>query len=402
MPSTADVDALMKCWSPTWADLPIFSPGSIGRGVFNDLWQMVADYHAENPQRHLGLPINYERVMGEMVALASWATPGPFGNALRRAVRNPDYAPDFTWPQGETNSFHYRHLIVEQLGYLLAKLAEHMRQRCLCLDITSSAFADYAGILGRLSETFDLGVYNLNYDTLAIRSLPDAFTGFSKGRFDPRAVATRTDWNFVYHLHGSVHHTLAGSAMRQNVVWQDDLSGDFVDSQPLMPSAAAEFRTVIPSTLVAGGFKLDQLLAEPAQSLYASMVRHIQQADAILIAGYGFGDVHVNRALLNRFAVNHEDQRGRPPAVVVTKTAPGGALIGDRQGYEFFARELTESLSFRYLSSDATPAPRYALQELLARGLFETDPAGHTRIWHGGFIEVHAHLDQFISALKGR
>jgi hypothetical protein len=34
--------------------------------------------------------------------------------------------------------------------------------------------------------------------------------------------------------------------------------------------------------------------------LQAALVRHVYEADAILIGGYGFADVHVNRALRNR------------------------------------------------------------------------------------------------------
>lgn len=400
LPSTATLDALMKTWSPQWSDPPVVPAGGIGRGVFNDLWDIVAAYREENPQRHLGLPLNYERVLGEMVALASWMTPSPFGNALRRAVR--DGAPDagFTWPQDQEKPFFYRLWIIDQLGFLVRQLAAHLRQCCVAVDETSTAYADYGAILQRLAEEFDLGVYNLNHDNLAIRALPQAFTGFREGRFDPLAVATRTAWDFIYHLHGSVHFSLSGTSLRPNMVWRDDLTGPFEDTQPLNPSMAAEFRPVIPTTLVAGGFKLDQILADPAQAFYAALVRHAQEADAFLIAGYGFGDVHVNRALLNRYAADPNRPRGRPQTTVITKTAAPAARIGDREGHEFFAWEMTHTLSTRFNTMGATPAPTLTIEELIDRGVCESDPFGRARVWHGGFIEAKARLDQIVRSLQ--
>jgi hypothetical protein len=400
MPSTGEIDNLMQAWSSRWSNLPTFPIGSVGRGVFGDLWDMVSAYQRQNPQPQLGLRLNYEKILGEMVALASWTTPSPFGNALRNTVQDPRLSSAFTWPQGHEEPYFYRHLIIEQLGFLVGCLANHMRQRCRDLDVTSNAFGDYAEILQRLAEAFDVGIYNLNYDDLAVRALPQAFTGFSGGKFDAQAVADRTSWNFIYHLHGSVHYSLSGSSLRPNILWKDDLAGEFEDSQPLMPSMAAEFRPVIPTTLVAGGFKLDQLLAEPAQSFFASLVRHAQQADAFLIAGYGFADVHVNRALQNRFAVDANGPRGRPQTIVATKTDPPFGLIGDREGHEFFAWELTHTLSTRFSSSGATPGLRFSISELIDRGVFESDPFGRARIWHGGFSQARDHLDQLVRSLQ--
>jgi hypothetical protein len=390
----------MKTWSAQWSDPPAVPAGSIGRGVFNDLWDVVAAYRDENPQRQLNLPLNYERVLGEMVALASWMTPSPFGNALRRAVQDGRPFAEFTWPKDQQKPFFYRLWIVDQLGFLIRQLAAHLRHCCLAVDETTAAYADYGAILGRLAEEFDLGIYNLNHDNLAVRALPQAFTGFRDGRFDALAVATRSMWNFVYHLHGSVHFSLSGNTLRPSMVWRDDLTGPFEDSHPLNPNMAGEFRPVIPTTLVAGGFKLDQILADPAQSYYAALVRHAQEADAFLFAGYGFGDVHVNRALLNRYAAAPNGPRGRPQTVVITKTSSPAALIGDREGHEFFAWELTHTLSTRFSSLQARSAPVLTVDELIDCGVYETDPFGRARVWHGGFIEALMRLDQIVRSLQ--
>ena len=390
----------MKDWSADWSALPTYPAGAAGRGVFRDLWDLIEAYYRQDPQPQLGIGLNYERVLGQMVALASWASPPPFGNTLSQAVRDPAFSSAFTWPEQENGEpYFHRHLITDQLGDLIGRLAGHLRQRCLAVDEASPPFADYAAILRTLAERFDVGVYNLNYDNLALRALPGSFTGFEGGAFRPEVVINREEWNFVYHLHGSVHHSLTGSSQRQTIVWQDDLTGTFTDSAPLMISFAAEFRPVFPATLVAGGFKLDQMLAEPAQTLFASMTRHVQQADAFLIAGYGFGDFHVNRALQNRFALAHNANRGRPNVVVVTKTNRDGLRMADRQGRDYLAWEVTHTLATRFATAEATPAPPWSLAEMIDHGHFETDYWGRARIWHGGFSELAGQAERLVEAL---
>src|SRR5713101_8674016 len=118
---------------------------------------------------------------------------------------------------------------------------------------------------------------------------------------------------FAYQLHGSVHHTLereSGNSIR----WQPDLGVQFFDGhQGLATDRRSEGKPFPTSTLIAGGFKLDQLLVEPFQSLYATLVRHAYEADAILIGGYGFSDPHINRALQNRMKCAAERREPRPP-----------------------------------------------------------------------------------------
>src|SRR5262249_7904404 len=72
------------------------------------------------------------------------------------------------------------------------------------------------------------------------------------------------------------------------------------------------------TTLVAGGFKLDQLLVEPFQSFHAALICCAYEADGIVIGGYGFGDTHVNRALQNPLLRNTT----RPPIMLLTWPPP--------------------------------------------------------------------------------
>lgn len=397
IPGVSDIDALMKDWSRGWKG-DIGMP-SAGEGTFNDLWKMLEAYEAENPQPQLGMRVNFEYVLGEMTALASWVSPSPFGNALRRMVADGAPGRDFTWARQQHDDraqkpYFYRHLVIEQLAMLLRRLAQHMREKCRNLDQGAANFAEYKTIIDTLNDQFDVGIYNLNYDTLAVRAWPDAFTGFTEGKFDPRAIGARDQWGFIYHLHGSVHWSLPRDFAFQHLpVWQDDLSAEFDDSRPLEANMASHFVPIVPSTLVAGGYKLDQLLADPVQTFYASLVRHAQQADCVLIAGYGFGDVHVNRTLKNRFMRSRHDPNDRPPVVLLTWAPKNGLSIGARQGHDFYSWELTHSINTTFPQNGS-------VAEFVDQGRFEEDNHYRVAVWHGGFLESRPLLDDITRRLN--
>jgi hypothetical protein len=133
-----------------------------------------------------------------------------------------------------------------------------------------------------LQDEFDVGIYNLNYDNLAVAALTEFYPGFSgAGQFDPCGVHERTEWSFIYHLHGSVHHTLKGNSTA-SIQWQMDLNSEFTDEKRGQPiNKTTDGKSFPLSTLIAGGFKLDQLLIEPFHSFYAaSNARHSTARDS--------------------------------------------------------------------------------------------------------------------------
>jgi hypothetical protein len=267
-----------------------------------------------------------------------------------------------------------------------------MRERSKTLNIDAPEFRDYRRIVSRLRDEIEVGVYNLNYDNVAIGAWPDAFTGFHHGKFDARAVSIRKEWEFIYHLHGSVHNSLAAIGAARVVVWENDLnSSNFNDSDALWPNMAEEGKPLVPSTLIAGAFKLDQLLADPFQTFYASLIRHAHEADAVLVAGYGFGDLHVNRALQNRLSIAPVSDT--PPVVVVTICDDSSQQMGIRQNWDIWARRLGEALNTTFDNHQPVP------QQLFEQNRFEKDNRGHVRIWHGGFLKALGCLEQVIAHL---
>ena len=353
MPSVSQIDEHMKCWS--W-ECALESSVDPKGNVFDILWKASKHYYKSN---HYGICPNYERVLGEMTALASWLSPRPFGNPIIEVMKDGTLVNALEWLHDMPDEYAGRKLVLSQQTFLLEKLADHMRHLGKTFDSQSSEFSDYTEFFRRLRERFDFGIYNLNYDTVARTAWPGAYwayCGFDlHGNFDPSGVSQRCDWDFVYHLHGSVHHCITADPHR--IGWQEDLGGKFLNQVEIAPDMAQDFqsaplttyrgssmarkrrrriweddekRRIVAQTRVPGvGFSLradsSWISSSPIHIkhsipplLVAVLILHTQEADALLIAGYGFGDLHVNRALRNRF----EGPDDKAPRVVVLEKSP--------------------------------------------------------------------------------
>lgn len=257
----------------------------------------------------------------------------------------------------------------------------------------------YRGLIDQLRESFEVGIYNLNYDIAAIRAFPEAFTGFSEsGIFDPISVHHRGEWNFVYHLHGSVHHSFS-TVHGGDIQWRSDLRDtvSFFDN-PINSAndKRSEEKSFSRTTLIAGGHKLDQILVEPFHTFYASLVRHVYDADAFLIGGYGFGDVHVNRALQNRWGA----LPGKPPVLVLDHASQDTDPMVFRE--DPWARELSSTLAaprdfFRQIGHSSPPSP----YQLGRDEQFEVSSHHRVAVWYGGFNSAAAATHRIIPWLGG-
>jgi len=91
---------------------------------------------------------------------------------------------------------------------LMSEMVNHFVDACaLASSAKTAEIAELGRFLAALQQEFDIGIITLNYDNIFTQALPGLHTGFdSVGKFDPMSVFTRTEqWNFIYHLHGSVH-----------------------------------------------------------------------------------------------------------------------------------------------------------------------------------------------------
>ena len=197
-----------------------------------------------------------------------------------------------------------------------------------------------------------------------------------------------------------MHYSFCDPAFKRGLEWREDLAGAFETCRPSFPDMASEFKPIVPTTLIAGGFKFDQLLADPPQTFHASLVRHAHEADAVLIVGYGFGDVHVNRALQNRFDLSPYDPKGRPPVVVLEQSSPTAATTSSRQVHDFWAWELTHTLNTRFEMSAPPPNNGLRVEQFIQQKKFEVDLHDRIAIWHGGFLEALDSIDEIVAWLR--
>ncbi|MHB1957541.1 MAG: SIR2 family protein [Acidobacteriaceae bacterium] len=428
---------------------------------FRELWQSAETYYERGPTGTRPA-LNFEKVLGDIVAMAHWMEPPPWGDTLRQAAccgtppphmkfrshKEPEEAVTAVPLSGtplvcdesdmlsddcevidessvEVNSLsevepaaygaehdwrgkYGAHIeLTVEYSFLLERLAQHMRAESQRFNLaTTSEESKYRKLLGGLRMNFDIGVYNLNYDTAALDALPGAYIGFSEtGTFEPRVIHERKEWDFMYHLHGSVHHSLNRRYVGDQIVWRPSLNGEFFDGPEGRWSEPRSNGIKIPrTTLVAGGFKLDQLLFEPFQSFHASLVRHVHAADAILIGGYGFGDAHINFALRNRLSLTQDGLhvQDRPPVMVLTLA--GETTPPMRRRDDLWARELgvtlctgTQGHFFVEPGNPSDPIPT----ELVKRGAFEVDAQHRVAVWYGGFTEAVHRLPGIVGWLDG-
>ncbi len=395
MPSVDKVDELMRRWSSGGKSC---QSEHLKSDVFNALWEISERYYGVN---RYGIRPNYERVLGEMTALANWLSPPPFGNPTIEAIGGCTPFSTLAGLRDSSDEFAGRTLVLSQQEFLLERLANHMRKHCRRNISNLSGFSDYTNFLRILREHFDVGIYNLNYDTVAKTAWPEAFSGFDQwGFFNPLAVAQRQEWEFIYHLHGSVHHCISHPIARPWIVWKDDLGEQFTDRGVPPADMAQDFRPIPLTTLISGGFKLDQILAEPYQTFYSTLVRHVHEADAILIVGYGFGDLHVNRAIQNRFELHDSDDRPYPRVVVLEKSCPQRYRTGRLEVYEFWSRQMKHTLntSFHDGSKIQSEDDR-RVADLIEKDECEIDVNNRTAIWHGGLCSSFVAVDRFIEWL---
>lgn len=353
---------------------------------------------------------NYERVLGDLHLLMNAALNKPFGDPmLELIVKN-----DSNFASLGTNKAVIQ--VGGQLENLLGKLTESFRGLSVCFEDGLDGpgevnFALYQSVLSKLAAEFEVGIYNLNYDTVALKAFPkEAFVGFDRnnGNFLPTEVHQRSEWSFVYHLHGSVHHRIrdSGSGLDPRITWFNELesTGDSAEWDDVSnPNGRSDGKRVFLSSLVAGGMKLDQIQAEPFQTLYSCLSRHMHEAHAVLIGGYGFGDAHINSVLAN--ALRSRATGGAGPRVLVLDHDKKRLRIATTASH--WATTMAQTLGVpRTAFRDPPFRTQNQLSELpeaVTPGEFEQVPDLYPQVavWNGGFNAAAMKLPQILKWFSG-
>jgi hypothetical protein len=140
------------------------------------------------------------------------------------------------------------------------------------------------------------------------------------------------------------------------------------------------------------------MLRRPFRTYYSELDRLVINADAVLFAGYGFGDVHLNIAF-----ETYRDARRRP--VVTIGHAPddamtmGGADLGDPNPM-ITALIHTFRTDFKTMRALGNSAPD-TVQALKAAHEMEVsiDPDTRLSLWYNGMIAACANPTKVIAQL---
>ena len=284
-------------------------------------------------------------------------------------------------------------------------LVETFRDKCGAVEVNRTLeFAELRGFIDAVRDDFDVAVVTLNYDNVMYRAFLGIETGFdpATGKFEQRRILNRAGWPCMLHLHGSVHFDMAGGSTgdMHDICWQPDIRSNFNQNaggrSTRSYAEGADFPT---SVIVAGYGKTTQILRRPFRTYYSELDRLVANCDAVLFAGYGFGDVHLNMAF-----EGFRDARRRPIAIIGfapddAMTMGGVNLGGDNPMITTLIHTFeTKFRSMRWLGY-STPD---TVKELKAAQEFEVsiDPDTPLSLWYNGMRAACANPGKVIACLK--
>lgn len=277
---------------------------------------------------------------------------------------------------------------------LIDILVDHFIDTCEGL-ITNKAAEIYQlqEFLSALCEEFNIGIVTLNYDNVFTQACPEIYTGFDKstGKFEPLSVMRREDWNFIYHLHGSVHFAMTGVGNDMHgITWVEKPVKTQAHSSGRNKQDSMEGVAYPTSTIIAGYGKTQQILRQPFRTFYAQVNRLAHEADSLLFLGYGFGDLHLN-------AVFSEARDRRRPVAVIDFARDDQDPLSFRN--DFWSYQLFKTLpgNAHQMSAPGHRAP-VSVKELKETNEVEIslDCNYPLAVWYNGLLEACQHPEKII------
>lgn len=331
MPSVSDIDKLFMTWSQEL--LPLAKQPD--ENLYSYIKQALSNYYSNNPGTRKEVLLNFEHLLYTIQSLYQIMVDrnGRFNhklNAFITLLPLPEIV-RFGEELGATNSddLHSLH------SRLVDKLLIHIRDKSKNLVANRPQEVLQLGtFIDELSDVFKIGIVNLNYDNVILKVSKDLQTGFDPktGEFEKRRVLNDS-WDFLYHLHGSCHFDMRGkNTDMHQIYWNHDLNSSFSEnSSGRSGNFTSEGNTHLQSNIITGLDKTNQILREPFLTYYSQLVQLAFYADAILIMGYGFGDIHLNKC----FRSNRFDSKKRNVVIIDYADMNEGGLEGRHDAWTF-------------------------------------------------------------------
>lgn len=152
-----------------------------------------------------------------------------------------------------------------------------------------------------------LKLYSTNYD----RNIPQLIEGVfhegfsgneknSKG-YNPHDVLAGQNLCF-YNLHGSIFHK---HDFHEGFIISDDINPQLVGTGH---NRDQESRVMLNEEIITGLNKASGILRSPFSEYYHRFYQDCMESDVIIVAGYSFGDTHINNALITSGKFNPTQQ----------------------------------------------------------------------------------------------
>jgi len=294
----------------------------------------------------------------------------------------------------EYNDFKYL------TSYLIDELLKEFRNRCQSLTTSKhTELSTLKTFLSELEKHFDLGVLTFNYDNVFLSKLNNPSTGFDKnGMFDPANILNNKNWNFIYHIHGSVHFDMQSNMKGlHNITFNSDLSSIFhQNTSGRSGQTTPESQFVLTSNIIAGYGKSYQIQKNPFYLYFTDFAKKIYEADALLFAGYGFSDIYVNNVIAESFDFNR-----KRPVVVLTYSGDNQDPMQFRQdNWSWNLINCIATNSHSMSTKNHTTAPN--ISDLKTNREFEVSRESDKplSIWHSGFLDACRNPNLIINELK--
>ena len=393
LPSVKDVDALFDACAGRL--FPLASDPT--SNLYRYCRGAIETYYGTASKPALRKWVNFEEVLYQLNLLVPYHA-DPMRTHGSNALLASNLLPEVLAFNGKPTAVDGN--VLRHLGSsLIDALVDHFIDACAELAATRAAeITQLREFLATLSEEFDIGIVTLNYDNVFTQACPELFTGFhpDTGIFEPLSVLRRDDWNFIYHLHGSIHLAMTGPGHDlHGITWATTpVKGHEVHSSGRNDQDSMEGVAFPTSTIVAGYGKTQQILRQPFRTYYAQVNRLVHEADSLLFLGYGFGDLHLNAAF--------SDARDRRRPVVVVDWAQDDQdplpFRNDPWSYQLFK---TLPSNAGRMSSPGHRAPA-SIDDLKANNEVEAsnDPDYPLAVCYNGLLAACQHPSKILAHLK--
>lgn len=204
-----------------------------------------------------------------------------------------------------------------------------------------------------------------------------------------------SEWNFCYHIHGSIHFDMKGgkdNTEMHKVLWNDDLTSQFSsNSSGRSGNYTSEGLDHLNSSIIAGLDKVNQILKEPFGSYYMSLDKLLYEADSILFMGYGFNDLHLNKMFP---FVRYDNLKTRKVVIIDWANDDEGGLNFRHDSWSFGVFTTLPFNGFE-MGDGKIREPRPALYFKKRNKLEKSsNPKYPIAVWYNGLLEACKHVDK--------